>query len=165
MISRMNAERSNIVYFGCLICILLTSLSVLAQSADEAAIRKLDAEWSKTAGTLDVDKTVAFYSDDASVLPPNAPVVNTKTAIRALWAELLVPGTTISWDISKIEVAKSGDLAYVTGTYRMSMKGPDGKPMDDKGKMVEVFKKQPNTQWKCVADMFSSDLPAPVATK
>ena len=29
------------------------------------------------------------------------------------------------------------------------------------GKFVEVWKKQADGQWKVVADMFSSDLPAP----
>ena len=163
MTDRQRVNRWGAVVFGCLIVAVLVAARAPEakdeRAADEAAIRKLDAEWSKTAGTLDVDKTVAYYSDDASVLPPNAPAADTKAAIRAMWAELLVPETTISWDIKKLEVAKSGDLAYVTGTYQMSMKGPDGKPIDDKGKMVEVFKKQPDKQWKCVADMFSSDLP------
>jgi ketosteroid isomerase-like protein len=45
------------------------------------------------------------------------------------------------------------------------MNGPDGKPMGDVGKMVEVWKKQPNQQWKCVADIFNSDLPMPTTAE
>lgn len=164
MTRRQLMNRWCAILFGCLIVIMVVvarAPRVQGSSADEAAIRKIDAEWSKTAGTLNVDKTVAYYSEDASVMAPNAPVAKDKAAIRALWAGLLTPGTSISWDIAKLEVSSSGDLAYVTGTYKLSMKGPDGKPMGDVGKMVEVWKKQPNQQWKCVADIFNSDLPMP----
>jgi ketosteroid isomerase-like protein len=163
MTSRQRVNRWSAVFFACLIVLVLVAARApqgkAERSADADAIRKLDAEWSKTAGTLDVDKTVAYYSDDATVLPPNEKVAIGKTAIRALWAGLLAPGTSISWEVTKLEVAKSGDLAYLTGTYKLSMKGPDGKPIDDVGKMVEVWKKQPNEQWKVVADIFNSDLP------
>jgi ketosteroid isomerase-like protein len=37
--------------------------------------------------------------------------------------------------------------------------------MGDVGKMVEVWKKQPNQQWKCVADIFNSDLPMPTTAE
>jgi ketosteroid isomerase-like protein len=32
--------------------------------------------------------------------------------------------------------------------------------MVDKGKYVEIWKKQPDGSWKCAVDMFNSDLPA-----
>ena len=44
------------------------------RAADESAIRALDAQWSKTAGAHDLDGIVSYYSDDAVLLPPNAPV-------------------------------------------------------------------------------------------
>lgn len=148
--------------------VALSMVAAQAQSAkkggDEAAIRQADEAWSKAAGTLDVEKTISYYSDDASVLAPNAPIATGKDAIRAAWKGMLAPGTTISWNATKIDVAKAGDLAYLMGTYELSMKGPDG-PMNDHGKMVEVWKKQPDKQWKCVADIFNSDVPMAAAAK
>ena len=130
------------------------------RAAEEATIRELDAQWSKTAGTHDLDATVAFYSDDAVLLPPNAPVATTKPAIRAVWADLASPNASISWQVNRVEVAKSGDLAYSTGTYDFATKDPQGKLITDKGKFMEVWKKQPNDKWKAVADTYNSDLPA-----
>jgi uncharacterized protein (TIGR02246 family) len=130
------------------------------RAADEAAIRNLDAQWSKTAASRDLDGTVSYYSDDASLLPPNAPIATGTHAIRGAWAPLLVPDTSISWQADKVEVSRSGDLAYVVGVYKMSMKGPQGKPVDDNGKFVEVWKKQADAKWKAVADIFNSDMPA-----
>ena len=40
-----------------------------------------------------------------------------------------------------------------------------GGPVNDTGKFLEVWKKQANGSWKCVADMFSSDMPVPVPAR
>ncbi len=160
------SQRFTTVLSFCLLLLLFASAcdfsfyKVDTRAAAEAVIRDTDAQWSKTAGTRDVDATVAFYSDDASVLPPNAPVAVGKKAIREVWAALLVPEVvSISWQPTKVEVAHSGDIGYLTGTYEMTAKDSKGNPLSDKGKMVEVFRKQTDGKWKCVADIFNSDLP------
>jgi len=130
-------------------------------ATDEATLKKLDAEWSKAAATTkDVDKTVSYYSDDAIVMPPNIPTLTGKEPIRALWKSMIEsPGFGGGWKATKVEVAKSGDIGYVTGTYELRETDDGGKPITDKGKFLEVWKKQADGNWKCVADMFSSDLP------
>jgi ketosteroid isomerase-like protein len=131
------------------------------RATDEATLRNLDAEWSKAAGAKDVDKTVSYYSADAMVLPPNSPVLTQKEMIHAMWkAMVTAPGFAGGWKTTKIDVARSGDLAYVIGTYEMTENDASGKPKTDKGKYLEVWKKQADGNWKCVADMFSTDLPA-----
>jgi len=151
--------------WGCLALVLFVSgcgqqTTPDTRAADESAIRDLDAQWSKAATAKDLDATVSYYSEDATLLPPNAPIANTKEAIRAMWATLVGPDTTVSWQASKVEVSRSGDLAYLIGAYQLSMKDPQGKPMTDHGKFVEAWKKQADGKWKVVADIFNSDLPA-----
>jgi uncharacterized protein (TIGR02246 family) len=125
----------------------------------EEALRDLDEQWSKAAGAKDVDKTVSFYSDDAVVMPPNGPRATTKEAIRALWKDLLTDAS-ISWKTKKVEVAQSGDLACLSGTYEVTLNDPTGKSVNDRGKYVEVWEKQTDGTWKCGADIWNSDLPA-----
>jgi ketosteroid isomerase-like protein len=123
-------------------------------------IRDLESQWSAAAGAKDLDKTVSFYADDATVLPANAPIATTKQAIRALWKGLFdSPGLAISWKTAKVEVAKSGEMAYATGTYELTMNDATGKPMTDHGKYVTVWEKIGGS-WKCGADIWNSDLPA-----
>jgi uncharacterized protein (TIGR02246 family) len=162
-----SACRNRGVWGVCLCLVLLMSAPAFAQATaaqagggDEAKIRDLDAKWSKTASANDVDGTVSYYTDDASLLPPNGPIATGKQAIRANWASLLTPGNTLSWEAKKVEVSRSGDMAYLIGAYQLAMKG-----MQDRGKFVEVWKKQPDGQWKVVADIFNSDLPAAGAPK
>jgi ketosteroid isomerase-like protein len=71
------------------------------------------------------------------------------------------PGAHISWQATRVDVARSGDLGYVSGPYEFVMNGPDGKPVTERGKFVEVWRKQADGAWKCVADIWNSDLAAP----
>ena len=144
------------------ICIALISTTIaFAAGADEKAVRDADAEWSKVAGAKDLDKTVSYYADDAMVLPPNQAMVTSKSGIRDLWKGFLDSLADISWNTTRVETSKSGDMAFTVGTYQMTMK--DGTK--EKGKYCEVWKKQTDGKWKVATDMFSSDLPAtPAAT-
>ncbi len=119
---------NRVPYCACLALVLFTSSctqqSADTRAADESSVRDTDAQWAKTAMANDLDGTVSYYSDDASILPPNAPIATGKQAIRAVWATMLSPDTTVSWQVSKAEVARSGELAYVMGTYQIAAKNP-----------------------------------------
>jgi len=150
---------------SCVIVILLATSCNRATPSDtrassEQAIRALDSQWSKTAGSHDLDATVAFYAEDAILLPPDEPLAGDKASIRASWAGTLAAFQTISWEVKTIEVAKSGELAYLTGAWTATAKGPNGTLVPAKGKLLEVWKKQTDGQWKCIADTFNSDTPA-----
>jgi ketosteroid isomerase-like protein len=134
--------------------------------SDEATLRKLDDEWSKAAGAKDIEKTVSFYSDDAIVLVPNSPLLKTKEQIRTLWTGMFsIPGFGGGWQPTKIEIAKSGDLAYIHGRYEIKEVDPSGKPLTDTGNYLEIWRKQSDGNWKCIVDTFSSDLPPPSENK
>ena len=157
-------KSSKLALWGCVALILLASscgekTPPDTRAADESAIRNLDAQWSKAAAAKDVDGTVSYYSDDASLLGPNAPIASDKQGIRAAWASLLGGDSSLSWQANKVEVSRSGDLAYVQGVYQMTSKDARGKPTSDTGKFVEVWKRQADGKWKTVADIFNSDMP------
>lgn len=132
----------------------------------ERELRALDEQWSATAARNDLDGTVAFYADNAVLLPPNAPIATDRKSIRESWAGLLGPNTAISWKWSKIEVAQSGDLAYIYGSYKLTV-GASSKTgaVNDRGKFLDVWKKQSNGQWKCIVDTYNSDMPAPTPAR
>ena len=146
--------------------LFLLSISVACQTSgtradDEAALRKLDDEWSKAVGSRDVEKTISYYTDDAVAMLPNIPTLTGKEPIRSLWKNMLDSQSFAGgWKPTKIEVARSGELAYVSGTYEFTEKDDGGKPITDKGKYLDVWRKQADGSWKCVANMFHSDLPA-----
>ena len=127
----------------------------------EQLLRDLDTKWAKAAAAKDVEQTIAFYSDDAIVFPPNATSATTKDAIRNGWKEMLTsPGFVITWRPTKVQVGKSGEMAWVSGRYELKMNDANGKPTKDSGKYLEVWEKQTDGNWKCAADMWNSNLTA-----
>ena len=136
------------------------------RAADERAIREAEAAWSKATTAKDLERTLSFLADDCSALPSNAPIVTGKEALRAYWSQAsTAPGSSVSWRATSVQVARSGDLGYVVGAYESAGKDAKGRPVTDRGKYVEVWKKQPDGSWKVVVDIYNSDLPAPGAAK
>ena len=130
-------------------------------SGVERLLRDLDAQWAKAAAAKDVEQTIAYYSDDAIVLPPNATGAATKEAIRNVWKDMFAsPSLVISWQPTRVQVGKSGEMAWVRGRYELTMNDASGKPIDDRGKYLEVWEKQTDGNWKCAAEMWNSDLAA-----
>ena len=148
-------------------CFALLSFAFFgtASAADtqiEQTLRDADAQLSAAAAAKDLDKTVSYYSDNAVVMPPNSGRATTKEAIQSALKDLLAsPGSTVSWKATKVEVAKSGDLACVSGTYEEMTIDVSGKPVKDCGKYVKVWQKQPDGKWTFSADIWNSDLPVP----
>src|SRR5262245_17505895 len=88
------------------------------KAAEETALKNADAEWSKAAAAQDVDRTVSYYAADALVLPPNGTAITDRAAIRNAWKEMIAaPGFSGGWRATRVEVASSGEIGYVSGTW------------------------------------------------
>ena len=129
-------------------------------SAEEAALRQADAGWLAAATAHDLDRVLPYWADDATILAPGAPAVTGKEAIRKYVAgAFATPGFSITWKTDKVEISQSGDLAYSTGTDRISVNGPDGKPVVEENRSVAIWKKQPDGSWRCIVDVMSPGAP------
>jgi uncharacterized protein (TIGR02246 family) len=130
------------------------------RAADEAAIRVLDAEWVKAIASKDLAKATSYYADTAQMFAPNAPAATGKDAVQKLCAGMLgLPGFALTFAPSKIEVARSGDLAYETGEYEMTVNDKKGKPQTVKAKYVVVWGKQSGGDWKALVDSPTTTTP------
>jgi uncharacterized protein (TIGR02246 family) len=119
-------------------------------------IRRLDAEWARAAQARDIDRVLSFWANDAIVFPPGSPPVVGKAAIREfVMRSFQTPGFSISWKMGNVAVSRSGDLAYATGTNRLTFNGSDGKQVTVDGKAVTVWRKEKEGDWKCVIDIWN----------
>lgn len=100
----------------------------------------------------------ALYTEDAVLNPPHDRAVKGRAAIQA-WLEKFLPIT--AYKASNVKVEVRNDLAYVLGTYTMTIVPPGASgPVNDTGKYVEIRRKQPDGSWRIAVDIFNSDLPA-----
>ena len=131
--------------------------------AERAELFRQDKAWAQAAAAKDLEKTVSVWADDARVLPPGQPAVVGKEAIRRYVSEAFaVPGFSIQWETTDFVVSASGDMAYGVGTNQVTVNGPDGTPLTERGRGVTVWRKGPGGAWKCVIDTWNAEPSAPV---
>lgn len=129
-------------------------------AAEEQRIRELDRQWVAALEGGDAEAVVALYAPDGRMMAPNAEAAEGPDALRQAWSQLLqMPGLSLTFQPTEIEVASNGEMAYDIGTYEMSFDGPDGT-IQDEGKYITVWKKV-DGQWKVAADMFNTNVPMP----
>jgi uncharacterized protein (TIGR02246 family) len=135
--------------------------------AEVQALKDTEAAWARVMAAKDYEKSMSYYADDASLLMANAPAINGKDAIRVAFKPMFDdPNFALTFQGSRIEVAKSGDLGYTQGAYTLTITEPKTKkPVTDKGKYLTAYKKQADGSWKAVGDMISSDMPPPTPGK
>lgn len=134
------------------------------RAADEAAIHAAVKEWSAAAQAKDADRFASFYAEDGTVLLEGSPDFTGKPAIReAIGGMMGDPNFALSFAADKVVVARSGDLAYETGTYSMTVSDAKKKPSTQAGHYVVVWQKQADGSWKVVVDAPVSDPPAEAA--
>jgi ketosteroid isomerase-like protein len=129
-----------------------------APAADVEAVRTADAALSKAVSDRDLERTVAFYASDASILPVAEPIVTGTEAIRREWQHIFaIPGYRSITTTTKVEVSRSGDLGYTQGTYTAEFDLADGTSATERGKWVSVWKKQADGAWKVAVEIYNTD--------
>jgi uncharacterized protein (TIGR02246 family) len=139
--------------------LVLTAGCSSGSGSDAKAIQAKSELWSKAGSAKDSASFATFYADDATVMFPNEPAFKGLDAIKAVLTPMMQdPNFALSFTTDKVEV--SGILAYTQGAVSLRTTGRDGKPFNDTGKYLTVWKKQPDGSWRAIEDIFNSDLPA-----
>ena len=155
---RFTASLSSLTLVMILGC---SSQPAIDLDAERNALMSADRTWSEAYAASDspADVFVAQFVDDASLLPPDAPLAQGKEAIHAVISGLeAMPGFSVTWSPSGADVGSGGDLGYTVGSYEINMEGPEG-PLTINGKYLTIWKKQPSGTWMVTADMFNADGP------
>ena len=102
----------------------------------------------------DPARVAAFYADDAVVALPGAPVQKGAAAIRAAAdRDLKDPAFALDFTNERTDVAASGELAYTSGTFRVTFTDPaTSRAQNVAGNYVTIYRRQDDGGWKAVAD-------------
>ena len=145
------------------VCLILAQGSVWSQQKTDPTLNKLAEAWTAAFNAKDAAKLAAFYTEDATLMPPNEPIVTGRSNIQAWFQKAMDRGFS-DGRLMPRESAPAGTQAYEVGTYSLNEKGAGGAPMTDKGKYVVVLKRV-SGEWKIAHDIFNSDLPPPPSAK
>ena len=122
----------------------------------------VDAIYAQFAGSLragDPDAWTALWAEDGIQMPPDAPSVDGRAAIREAIGRVL-DQFYFEMEIDTEEAHAVGDWGFASGTYTATLTAKDGGsviPVD--GKFVTVFAHEPDGSWKIHRDIFNSNVP------
>jgi ketosteroid isomerase-like protein len=145
--------------------VVLAVFSIESSAADSAkemaALQAADQDWVKAYNAGNADAVASLYDERAVLLPPGAPAVNGRAAIKAFFAkdtaESAKAGVKFSLG-SKPAGGVSGDMGWQSGTY--AVKDKSGKVVEV-GKYLSVSMKK-GGKWLYVRDTWNADgAPAP----
>ena len=114
---------------------------------DAAAVRR--ADW---------DAITRMFTVDAIRFPPHQPPIRGRAAIRA-WLDTFPAFEEFA--ITADEIVGGDGLAFVRGTYTMTIGGPT--PVTDRGNYMGLMRKQPDGSWLWTTDMAVSEMPVPMS--
>ena len=129
--------------------------------AERRVILERDRDWSAAAAAGDLERTLSFWTEDATVLAPGGPPILGKAAIRQMVAAgFATPGFRISWQATEVVVDAGGRLAYEIATNAVTAPGLDGALATTRGNAVAVWRKDADGLWRCVVDVWNAAGPA-----
>lgn len=135
--------------------------------ADVAAVKQAlateEASWNQAFHAKKLDGIVGVYASDAVVVLPGQSAQVGSPAIRNDFAEALKdPNFDVNFASDRVEVARSGELAFTQGHF--TMKGTDPKTKQPTttatGSYLTVYKKQADGSWKAIQDWATANPPS-----
>ena len=123
---------------------------------DRAALEGIMQEYARSALAGDMDAWAGLWAEDGVEMNPKAPAIVGREAIREHTAAVTITDFTVSVD----EVHGRGDLAYVRGTFSVTMTAEGmPEPRSEDGKYLTILRKSPGGTWLIGIDCWNSNLP------
>lgn len=131
-----------------------------SQSATVEELGQMNRDFAKALTAKDAVATAILYDENASLLPPNEPIVTGRANIQAYWQGAIDAGI-IDASVKTIDAKSNGDLGYEIGMFTMRFQGAKGDTIVEVGKYTEILKRNSEGKWISTYGMWSSSEPMP----
>lgn len=126
--------------------------------SEAQVVMALEREWASRFQQGDIDWIVDRHASLGRIMPPGSQAAVGRQAVREVWTGFHeAEGLSLDFGPDEAHVAEAGDMAYVLGSYELTLPGGG----EDRGKYLVVWVKE-DGEWRIAADMFNSSV-APVA--
>src|SRR5262245_16788623 len=136
----------------CILALAGVPLAMLAGAEPdhvERALRKLRQECVSARDAGDLERAMACWSADARIMIEGRPPIEGPAArevLRQRFADKRV--VPVAMETERIE--HSGNLAYELGRITMTLPGPHGQVVENRGKYLDVWKKDRGSDWRII---------------
>jgi ketosteroid isomerase-like protein len=94
------------------------------------------------------------YTADARILPPGAPMISGREAIKKFWSDLVVSANAKSAVLASVEVMPAGDGVVEIGRATLTVE-PEGQPAAQMEVKYVVYWRQEDGRWKWHVDIWN----------
>ena len=127
-----------------------------AKGLDEAFLKAFNEHNAEAMGPL------YWNSPETVLMPPDMMVAKGHAAIMASFAQMIATMKDCQLEMVESHNVPVGDVAVGWGLYKLTMAGPDGKPMEILGRYSDV-KAERDGKWVYLVDHASVPTPPPPA--
>ena len=115
------------------------------------AVEEANRKFGAAAGCKDYAGLAALYTDNAKLLPPDAPFVSGRKAIEEFWRAAAASLGLISVALKTQDLEVSGDIACETGEADLTLNSGPAKV-----KYLVVWRRGGDGQWRLHRDIWNA---------
>jgi len=94
---------------GIVLLLIVAIIGCKENTATPEELSQMNKDFAKALSDKDAEAASLLYTEDASLLPPNEPIVTGRENIKKYWQRALDAGTT-NVSVSTISTGSNGDL-------------------------------------------------------
>ncbi len=126
---------------------------------DVAAIRNTLASWVRSVRASDWAAAAALLTEDAVWMPPHEPLLVSRAAVQKSLAALHL---VTDFTATPLEIDGRDGLGYSRISHSITFAAEGApEPITDTGKVLVIWRKQPDGSWLMAIAIWNSDLPLP----
>ncbi len=124
----------------------------------KAAIQALNKQWEINFENHDAAGLVSLFTEDCVRMPQSGPATVGRPALEAAYRQDFaeVWKTQVKVRLNAEEVIISGEYAFARGTNTL-VQVQDGRQVEETGKWLFIFRRQPDGTWKYHWSTFNSN--------
>ena len=116
-------------------------------SASKFELGQMNRDFAAALNAKDAKAAAAAYTEDAVLIPPGEAVVRGRDAIEEYWRGAIEMGGIRDVSVETMDAHSSGSLGYETGSFELTVNGPDGNPVIDRGRYIELLRRTDDGRW------------------
>jgi len=137
------------------------SASSDALAETRASIEATNARFSEAMKRGDPEAVAQLFSEDGEAIPPGGKAFfSGRQGLRDYYAGRMRGTRFLDVVLTTVSVEASGDLAWETGTNRLTVQAGDAPPVTWTGRYLAVWKRQADGRWLIRVDAVIPDPPS-----
>ena len=139
--------------------LILTSNASTAQTTESASMSELgqmNRDFAAALNAKDAAKAASLYTEDAVLIPPGESVVEGRAAIEEYWRGAIESGGVRDVQVETMHAQSSGDIGYEIGSFSLTVTGPNGEEVIDRGRYIELLRRGGDGKWYSTAGIWNA---------